>query len=299
MKLLRKNIALVYLLVLVIGTILSLYIPKTESAQAKDTVIIPSDAIRLRILANSDKTEDQDLKRLVRDEVNKEITKWVQDLTSKEEARKVIEGNQGQIQEIAENVVKEQGFTQEVKVKFGPAKFPTKLYGQYLYPAGSYEAIVITLGDGEGANWWCVLYPPLCFLDFSNGTAVSQSPYEEEAAHDNVDPVETDQADGKREKEQEPSEPQQQPEEQTVETEQSEEQPVETGRTDEQPAETERSEEQSVEDKQEQPVGTELQPQQESPVSTTEKSAPVYTTQDEEPVKVKFLLVELFTDLFS
>ena len=169
----RKYLAIIYLLLLSIGTILSLYMPKNEVI-ANDTVVIPSDAIRLRILANSDSAEDQALKRLVRDEVNLEITKWVAELTSKEEARDVIQAGLPVIERIAEQVVAEQNSDQDVKVEFGQVEFPTKLYGEFLYPAGEYEAILITLGDGTGANWWCVLFPPLCFLDFSNGVAVSE-----------------------------------------------------------------------------------------------------------------------------
>ncbi|MGX2961778.1 stage II sporulation protein R [Peribacillus sp. JNUCC 23] len=175
----RKNLALIYLLILTIGTIVSLYMPKVE-ATVEETEMIPDEAIRLRILANSDLEADQVVKRLIRDEVNKEITTWVEDLTSLDEARTTISSNIPQIQKIAERIIAEKGLNQAVSVKFGKAEFPTKLYGQYLYPAGEYEAIVITLGAGEGANWWCVLFPPLCFLDFSNGTAVSQTPFEEE-----------------------------------------------------------------------------------------------------------------------
>ncbi|PLT35880.1 stage II sporulation protein R [Bacillus sp. V5-8f] len=181
----KKYLSIVYLLILTIGTILSIYMPKVESAAKTDeTVIIPKEAIRLRILANSDKKEDQDVKRLIRDEVNKNITGWVEDLTSLEEARKVIQLHLPDIQETAGQIMDKQGLNQTVKVSFKKAKFPTKLYGQYLYPAGEYEAIVITLGEGQGANWWCVLFPPLCFLDFSNGTAVTKSPYEEEDGFD-------------------------------------------------------------------------------------------------------------------
>ena len=100
----RKNIAIIYLLILSIGTILSLYIPKNE-VTANEAVIIPSDAIRLRILANSDREEDQSVKRLVRDDVNAEITKWVSTLTSKQEAKKVIQEGLPQLQQIAENVL--------------------------------------------------------------------------------------------------------------------------------------------------------------------------------------------------
>jgi len=167
-----------YIFVLIISTIFSLYIPKNE-VTANEQVVIPNDAIRLRILANSDSEEDQALKRKVRDAVNAEITKWVADLTSKQAAEQLLKAKQPEIQKIAENVVMEENSDQAVKVKFGKVDFPTKLYGEFLYPAGEYEAILITLGAGEGANWWCVLFPPLCFLDFSNSVAVSDG-FEEE-----------------------------------------------------------------------------------------------------------------------
>ncbi|MBS4212580.1 stage II sporulation protein R [Neobacillus rhizophilus] len=170
-----------YLVVLSLATMLNLYMPKTEAAQ-KESIVIPGEAIRLRILANSDFEEDQAIKRKVRDAVNAQITLWVQDLTSMEEARKVIKGHLPEIQGIAEKVVSESGSDQSVNVEFGKVQFPTKLYGQFLYPAGKYQAVLITLGAGEGANWWCVLYPPLCFLDFSNGVAVSEGFEEKETA---------------------------------------------------------------------------------------------------------------------
>ena len=190
----RKNLAIIYILLLSIGTLLSLYIPKNE-VTANDALIIPNDAIRLRILANSDSKSDQALKRLVRDEVNKAITVWVSDLTSKEEARKVLYSKLPEIQRIAEQVVRKQNSKQDVQVELGKVEFPTKLYGQFLYPAGQYEAVLITLGEGTGANWWCVLFPPLCFLDFSNGVAVSEGFDEEEEKkaeeQEQMDPLET------------------------------------------------------------------------------------------------------------
>ena len=137
-------------------------------------MVIPNEAIRLRILADSDSDKDQAIKRLVRDQVNKEITKWVEDLTSLDDARNIIKSKLPEIQAIAEEIVSSEGSNQSVKTEFDKVQFPTKLYGQFLYPAGEYEAILITLGEGEGANWWCVLYPPLCFLDFSNGEATSE-----------------------------------------------------------------------------------------------------------------------------
>ncbi|CAM3837401.1 stage II sporulation protein R [Mesobacillus zeae] len=167
----KKWLATFYLILLCAATILSLYTPQTTDA--KEEIVIPHEAIRLRILADSDADADQNLKRKVRDRVNQEITLWVEDLTSLKDARKVIQSRLPEIQQIAEEVVASEQMTQSVNVEFGRVKFPTKLYGQFLYPAGEYEAILITLGKGEGANWWCVLYPPLCFLDFSNGEATS------------------------------------------------------------------------------------------------------------------------------
>ncbi|MBS4190077.1 stage II sporulation protein R [Bacillus sp. FJAT-49705] len=167
-----KTIVRLYIMMLSIGTILSLYIPKTE-VMANESLVIPSEAIRLRILANSDSEADQELKRRIRDAVNAEITEWVEELTSIEETRRLIRSRLPEIQKIAESVVEKEKLTQAVKIDFGKVDFPTKLYGEFLYPAGEYEAILITLGEGKGANWWCVLFPPLCFLDFSNGVAVS------------------------------------------------------------------------------------------------------------------------------
>lgn len=167
-----KMIVNLYIIILCLGTILSLYMPKNE-VMADEPLVIPNEAIRLRILANSDSESDQAIKRLVRDAVNAEITKWVAELTSIEEARHLIRSRLPEIQKIAESVVAKEQSSQSVKTDFGKVDFPTKLYGQFLYPAGEYEAILITLGEGDGANWWCVLFPPLCFLDFSNGVAVS------------------------------------------------------------------------------------------------------------------------------
>jgi stage II sporulation protein R len=152
----------------------------TAGADVKNgAMVIPDEAIRLRILANSDDEQDQELKRKIRDRVNEEITVWVEGLTSMENAREVITGNMDEIEQIVEEVMVEEGMVQNYDVDFGRVDFPTKMYGKFIYPAGDYEAILITLGKGTGANWWCVLFPPLCFLDFSNGEATA-SPFEEE-----------------------------------------------------------------------------------------------------------------------
>ncbi|MEA3321275.1 MAG: stage II sporulation protein R [Bacillota bacterium] len=178
---LKKNKITLYIVLLFVGAYLSLLGEQaTAGANVKNgAMVIPDEAIRLRILANSDSEQDQELKRKIRDRVNEEITVWVEGLTSMENAREVITGNMDQIEKIVEEVMAEEGVVQTYNVDFGRVEFPTKMYGKFIYPAGDYEAILITLGEGTGANWWCVLFPPLCFLDFSNGEATA-SPFEEE-----------------------------------------------------------------------------------------------------------------------
>jgi len=145
----------------------------SEQKQEEDYQVIPDESIRLRILANSDKEKDQELKRAVRDRVNEEITTWVEDMTDIEKARALIQSKLPEIEQMVADVIEDKGANNDFTVEYGEnVTFPVKLYGDYLYPPGEYEAILITIGEGQGANWWCVLFPPLCFLDFSNGTTV-------------------------------------------------------------------------------------------------------------------------------
>ncbi|MGG4489530.1 stage II sporulation protein R [Metabacillus idriensis] len=179
----KQQIAFIYILLLLLGAIMNVYkepLSAGAQQQSSEPVVIPEEAIRLRILANSDSDEDQALKRKIRDEVNKEITVWVEKLTSIEAARELIQSRLPEIEKIVQSVLVKEGKEQEFSVDFDNVSFPTKMYGSYIYPAGDYEAILITLGEGKGANWWCVLFPPLCFLDFSNGQAVQAAELEEE-----------------------------------------------------------------------------------------------------------------------
>lgn len=144
--------------------------------KSDDFQVIPDEAIRLRILANSDDDDDQKIKRVVRDEVNQEITKWVETMTDIDEARDRIEQGIPEIETIVDDVLHKEQKPREFTVSYGEnVTFPTKVYGDFLYPAGEYEAVLITLGEGQGSNWWCVLFPPLCFLDFDHGTSVADA----------------------------------------------------------------------------------------------------------------------------
>ncbi|MFD3446695.1 stage II sporulation protein R [Microbacteriaceae bacterium 4G12] len=170
-----KKQIVAYLLLLVIGAQFMTHFGYTK-VQANPSVVIPKEAIRLRILANSDSEKDQALKRKVRDKVKEQIDTWVADLRSFQEARRVIQSRLPELEQTVAQTLKEEGSNQSFTVEFGKhVKFPTKVYGNFIYPAGEYEAVLVKLGKGEGANWWCVLFPPLCFLDFSSGTAVEKS----------------------------------------------------------------------------------------------------------------------------
>lgn len=150
--------------------------------------VIPDEAIRLRILAESDDPTDQEVKHAVRDAVNQEITEWVGDLTDIEQARELIQERLNQIEQTVEQTLLDYDQTLEFQVDYdSQVQFPAKLYDRYVYPAGEYEAILITLGEGKGSNWWCVLFPPLCFLDFSSGTTVSDHDSEQEMPSEDQD----------------------------------------------------------------------------------------------------------------
>lgn len=165
-----------WLLLLSLSIILSVLPWGQQTGAQNGFQVIPDEAIRLRILADSNDKQDQMVKREVRDQVNAEITEWVEELTSVEAAREMIQNRLPELETIVGETLEKEGLSQSYSVDYDTnVEFPTKLYGTFIYPAGEYEAILITLGEGKGDNWWCVLFPPLCFLDFSNGTSVAEA----------------------------------------------------------------------------------------------------------------------------
>lgn len=178
-----KKFALIFIIMNIIFFSVPFYLFSQADYTADDNSyqIIPDDAIRLRILANSDMDEDQDLKHKVRDEVSDQVSEWVQHIADIDEARALIQDRLPEIETVVDNVLHEESSKQQADVSYGEnVTFPVKLYGDYLYPAGEYEAILISLGEGEGSNWWCVLFPPLCFLDFDHGATVEKEDEEDE-----------------------------------------------------------------------------------------------------------------------
>ncbi|MCH5585181.1 stage II sporulation protein R [Shimazuella sp. AN120528] len=150
---------------------LSMWIVSSHHSVESRVPSIPNEAVRLRILANSDSVQDQWLKRQVRNEIVSEMKTWVHKPKNIAEARQMVRQHLLLFQQLAKETIKKYGFSYPVKVQFGQVPFPTKLYGDQVYAAGNYEALLVTIGSGKGGNWWCVLFPPLCFVDMGKGEA--------------------------------------------------------------------------------------------------------------------------------
>lgn len=143
----KKIIVLLFALTII-------YISKSE-----EEIIIPTNSIRYRIIANSDSTKDQMLKMNIKEKLDEEILPILSDSNSIEDSRLLIKDNLDNIKNIVSK------YTDDFDVNYGKNYFPEKTYKGINYDAGNYESLVITLGSGLGKNWWCVLYPPLCLID--------------------------------------------------------------------------------------------------------------------------------------
>ena len=131
---------------------------------------ISNSFVRFHVLANSDSSEDQLLKLKVRDRVIDEMNELFEHVDDIEATRRIITENIEDIEAIARDEISRNYKDYNVRVALGRFPFPTKKYGDVMLPAGNYEALRIVIGDGDGANWWCVLFPPLCFVDATHGT---------------------------------------------------------------------------------------------------------------------------------
>jgi len=163
--------------VIVVGLSLLVVILFTMNSRHKgpETVYIPDELIRLHVVANSDSVDDQALKRRIRDAIVHDIAPVFLGAENIDSARAIARGNLSHVKEIASREIQAEGKNYPVNVELDSFTFPTKHYGPFVLPAGDYEAVRVVIGAGGGANWWCVLFPPLCFVDMSKGVAISQS----------------------------------------------------------------------------------------------------------------------------
>lgn len=136
---------------------------------------ISNSVFRLHVIANSDSVEDQNLKYIVRDSVLEYMNEIAKDATSKEEIIALIDEHKDDFYDVAINTIREQGYDYDVNINIGNFEFPTKTYGDISLPAGFYDALRIEIGDACGKNWWCVMFPPLCFVDVTSGVVDEDS----------------------------------------------------------------------------------------------------------------------------
>lgn len=131
--------------------------------------------IRFHVIANSDAEEDQSLKLKVRDKVVEALSSKLKGVTSLEEAEIILNNNIDYVNNIARNVILSNNYDYEVNTMLSYENFPDKVYGDYVFPQGNYEAFRVIIGEGEGRNWWCVMFPSLCFVDESKSDVNSEN----------------------------------------------------------------------------------------------------------------------------
>lgn len=136
---------------------------------------LAQEIIRFHVRANSDSEADQQLKLLVKGAVVDYLRPLLEKSSSVEESRQILSDHMQEIQSVAKQVLKDNQSEYEVSVYFENSYFPMKSYGDITLPPGEYEAFRIDIGQAQGKNWWCVLYPPLCFVDATSGTLPESS----------------------------------------------------------------------------------------------------------------------------
>ena len=136
---------------------------------------IEDSVFRLHVIANSDEDFDQELKYKVRDSVLEYMNKISANCSSKEDVINLAKEHQEDFKKIAKKVIEENGHDYDVNICIGNFYFPTKSYGDISFPAGDYDALRIEIGKAQGQNWWCVMFPPLCFVDVTSGIVPDES----------------------------------------------------------------------------------------------------------------------------
>ena len=159
----KSAVAIIVTLMVAAGIVLNTY---SENMGRQ----LSSSLFRLHVIANSDSPGDQSLKRDVRDAVLVFMHEKLAASKDIANTKSIIENNLEEIKSIARDVILKQGMNFNVKTTLGIYPFPTKSYGDITLPAGNYQALRLVIGNGEGANWWCVVFPPLCFVDVTHGT---------------------------------------------------------------------------------------------------------------------------------
>lgn len=171
----RHRLLVFFILVALVSTAVVRY--RSESLMAGSDIQkgIAESIIRFHVRANSDSDRDQQLKLEVKNRVITYLKPLLAESKSIEESRQILEKHQEDIKELADSTLRELGSDQTTNVYFEQCYFPMKSYGDVTFPPGEYEAFRIDIGESCGKNWWCVLYPPLCFVDATYGVLPEDS----------------------------------------------------------------------------------------------------------------------------
>ncbi|KEZ85537.1 hypothetical protein IO99_14210 [Clostridium sulfidigenes] len=170
---------IVILLVKVQGVEAANFISENKMSDNVSIEDISGKLIRFHVIANSDSEKDQNLKLKVRDKVLEYVQPLLKDSKNIEESREILNRENEKVLEIAREVIKENGYDYSVESTLDKENFPVKTYGNITLPQGEYEAYRIIIGTGEGQNWWCVMFPPICFVDITKGEVAYEETEEE------------------------------------------------------------------------------------------------------------------------
>ena len=168
----KKKLNFIFILTILVFiyiALLSFNYSKAISSNLSDSVF------RLHIIANSDSSADQELKLKVRDKIIEYMNTLTSNSSDKKDVISMVNNHLDSFKEIALNTIKENGYNYDLNIEIGNFHFPTKSYGDISFPAGNYDALKIEIGDAIGQNWWCVLFPPLCFVNSSTGVVPDDS----------------------------------------------------------------------------------------------------------------------------
>lgn len=158
----------IFCYIFLFGILACLYVGKADYVKAQEKEIanqeeIAAKILRFHVLANSDSKEDQSLKLKVRDAVGAYMGPRVKQAADVSECEAIVTENMDGIIATAQKTVREAGYDYDVKAGLNEVEFPVKTYGCYTFPGGTYEALDVVIGAGAGHNWWCVMYPNMCF----------------------------------------------------------------------------------------------------------------------------------------
>ena len=164
-----KIIIILNILLLIYSTLCAISYAENVSCDISNSVF------RLHVIANSDSLEDQNLKYKVRDNLLNYMNSICLNCSNKDDAISIINENKNEFAQIAQQTIEENGYSYPININIGNFDFPTKKYGDISLPAGSYDALRVEIGEAKGQNWWCVMFPPLCFVDVSSGIVPDES----------------------------------------------------------------------------------------------------------------------------